>query len=111
MIGKKLFLSIVFSLIILFPTYALSAEVSGWVKSETCWVVKKPSKDAKIVGIIKQKAAVTVEDFGNGWAKTIFAPVRNLIDGRDGMKEGQLYNCAGCYIQMKDISTFPPGRW
>jgi len=112
MMCKKLFLLIVFSMITLFPPYAFSSEViSGWVKSETCWVVKKPSKDAKIVGIIKQKAAVTVEDLGNGWAKTIFAPVRNLIDGRDGMKEGQLYNCDSCYIQLKDISTLPPGRW
>ena len=95
----------------LFATSAFCSEISGWVKSETCWVVKEPSKDAKIVGIIKQKAAVTVEDLGNGWAKTIFAPVRNLIEDRDGMKKGQLYNCEGCYIQTETISSLPPGRW
>lgn len=110
--GRKLFSSIAFIIFMcFFATSVFCSEISGWVKSETCWVVKEPSKDAKIVGIIKQKAAVTVEDLGNGWAKTIFAPVRNLIEGRDGMRKGKLYNCDGGYIQTETISTLPPGRW
>lgn len=110
--SKRIFILIALLILINFlATSAFCSEISGWIKSETCWVVKEPSKDAKVVGIIKQKAAVTVEDLGNGWAKTIFAPARNLIKGRDGMEEGQLYNCNGSYIQMKDISTIPPGKW
>ena len=101
----------IFMRFIFFATLAFSSEISGWVKSETCWVLKEPKKDAKIVGIIKQKAAVTVENLGNGWGKTIFAPVRNLIEGRDGRKRGQLYNCEGCYIELQNISTAPPGMW
>jgi len=110
--GKTVIFLIAFLMLVsIFAASAFCSEISGWVKSETCWVVKEPSKDAKIVGIIIKKAAVTVEDLGNGWVKTIFAPVRNLIEGRDGMKEGELYNCNGCYIEKKNISTIPPGRW
>ncbi len=95
----------------LFTTSVFCAEMTGWIKSETCWVAVAPDKYAKTIGILRQKAVVTVEDLGNGWVKTINAPVRNVIPGRDGLKDGELYNCTDCYIEKKNISTLPPGRW
>jgi len=87
-----------------FGTSVFCSEINGWIKSETCWVVKKPSKDTKIVGIILRKAAVTVEDVGNGWAKIIFAPVRDP-------QTGKYIDCRGCYIQKSDVTTVVPGKW
>ena len=109
---KKLSFSIIFILLTLtFIPPVFCAELDGWIKSKTCWVVERPSKDAKVIGIIKWKAAVTIEDLGNGWARTIYAPVRNLINGYKGMKMDELYNCKDCYIEIKNFSTLPPNRW
>jgi hypothetical protein len=92
-------------------TPAYCQEISGWIKSTTCWVTEKPQDTAQIIGIIKQRASVTVEDKGNGWAEIIFAPVRNLIPGRNGMKEGKLFMGAGYYIKKNNITNVPPGKW
>jgi len=32
-----------------FANAVFCSEINGWVKSETCWVVKEPSKEAKIM--------------------------------------------------------------
>lgn len=101
---KALFLIPVVIFISLFADAVFCSEINGWVKSETCWVVREPSKDAKIIGIILKKAAVTVEDVGNGWAKIIFAPVRDP-------ETGEYIDCNGCYIQRGNVTTVVPGRW
>ncbi len=82
---------------------AFCAEIDGWIKSETCWVVKSPSTDSLIVGIILKKAAVTVTDAGNGWLKIVFAPVRNPTTWK-------FIDCTGCYIQKKNLTTVL-GQW
>jgi hypothetical protein len=83
---------------------AFCAPYSGWVKGETCWVVKEPSIESRIVGIIVQKASVKVDDVGEGWLKIIFAPVRDP-------ETGKFIDCSGCYIQKKDVTTVIPGKW
>ena len=80
---------------------AFCSESDGWIKSDTCWVVKTPSTKAKIVGIILKKAAVTVEDAGGGWLKIVFAPVRDP-------KTGNWIECTGCYIQKSNFTTTFP---
>ncbi|WDN87806.1 hypothetical protein BuS5_00774 [Desulfosarcina sp. BuS5] len=102
--NKALFPIAFLMFISLFANSVFCSEISGWVKSETCWVVKEPSKDAKIIGIILKKAAVTVEDVGNGWAKIIFAPVRDP-------QTGKYIDCTECYIQRSNVTTVVPGRW
>jgi hypothetical protein len=102
--NKALFPIAFLIFICLFATSVFCSEINGWVKSETCWVVKEPSKDAKIIGIILKKAAVTVEDVGNGWAKIIFAPVRDP-------QTGKYIDCTGCYIQRSNVTTVVPGKW
>ena len=87
-----------------FANAVFCSEINGWVKSETCWVVREPTKEAKIIGIILKKAAVTVEDVGNGWAKIIFAPVRDP-------ETGKYIDCTGCYIQRSNVTTVIPGKW
>ena len=90
----------------LFSLSAFSAETNGWIKTDTCWVVKKPTKDAKIVGIILKGAAVAVEDIGKGWAKIVHAPIRDP-------KTQKYVECEGCYIEIKNFTTERPfrGRW
>lgn len=85
---------------------SLSSEISGWVKSETCWVTERPSTKAQIIGIILRKSSVMVKDVGRGWARIVFAPVRDP-------QTGKYLNCANraCYIRKRDITTIPPGRW
>jgi len=101
---KALFPIALLIFISLFANVVFCSEINGWVKSETCWVVKEPSKEAKIIGIILKKAAVTVEDVGNGWAKIIFAPVRDP-------ETGKYIDCTGCYIQRNNVTTVVPGKW
>jgi hypothetical protein len=48
--------------ILSFSTSAFCGEISGWVKTDKCIVTERPSGDSKVLGIIKKKAAVTVED-------------------------------------------------
>ncbi len=73
-------------------------------KGDMCWVVKSPSVDATVIGIILKKAAVTVEGVGDGWLRIIFAPVRNP-------KTGKWIECTGCYIQKENFTTLLPSRW
>ena len=80
-------------------------ELSGWIKGDTCWVIKAPSADSKIIGIIKKKAAVTVEDAEDGWLKIVFAPVR------EDSKTEKWIECTGCYIQEKNFTTTLPNKW
>ena len=103
-IRKFFFFSAVLLIIVLFCLPAFCTELNGWIKSETCWVVKKPSDNAKVIGIILKKAAVTVENVGNGWAKIIFAPIRN-------MQTGKYIDCNECYIRRENITTVVPGKW
>ncbi len=83
---------------------AFYKELSGWIKTEISWVVEEPNTKSKIIGIIKQKAYVTVDDLGNGWAKIIFAPVRDPMTM-------EWNNCTDCYIQTETITTLIPGKW
>ncbi len=85
-------------------TSAFCAELNGWIKGDTCWVVKTPSVNAKIVGIIKKKDAVTVEDAEKGWLKIVFAPVRDP-------QTGQWVECTGYYIQKSNFTTTLPNKW
>ena len=88
-------LSLTFCIVI---SSTFCADLNGWIKGDACWVVEEPSTDSKIVGIIKKKAAVTVEDAGKGWLKIIFAPVRDP-------QTGKWVECKRCYIQKKDFSV------
>ncbi len=83
---------------------AFGQELNGWIRGDMCWVVKTPSGDAKIIGIIKKKAAVSVEDVGDGWLKIVFAPIRDP-------KSGKWIQCSGCYIKKHNFTTVPPGSW
>jgi hypothetical protein len=83
---------------------AVCAEMSGFIKGDRCLVVEKPGNEAKVVGTILKKAAVTVEDAGGGWLRIIFAPVRDpqtkeYIDGK------------GYYIRKVDWTTVDPCKW
>jgi hypothetical protein len=82
-------------------------EYTGWIKSETCWVVETPSRKAPIIGIIIQKAAITVKDVGKGWAEIVIAPVRSLKKGEDG----KLIEGKGLYIERRCITKKPPYKW
>ena len=88
----------------LLPISAFCAEISGWIKGETCWVTHEPSLNSEIKGIILQRAAVTVEDIGSGWVKIIFAPVRDPSTGK-------YIDCSGCYFQKMNMTTVIPGKW
>jgi len=66
--------------------------------------VKTPSVKAKIVGIIKRKAAVTVKDNQDGWLKIVFAPVRDP-------KTGKWVKCTGCFIQKSHFTITLPNKW
>lgn len=97
--------SIILSTLLLFLAVpAISAELNGWIKGESCWVVKSPDSKAPIIGIIKKKAAVTVEKAGQGWLKIIFAPIRDP-------KSGKWIECKECYIQEFNFTTKTPNRW
>ena len=87
---------------VVFITPVFSAEIDGWIKGETCWVVKSPSTDATIVGIILKKAAVTVKDAGGGWYQIVWAPVRDPATGKFLENDG-----AGYYIQKINFTTNP----
>lgn len=87
--------------------FFFSKIINGWVKSETCWVVKEPRDDSPVAGIILQKTAVTVEKVGKGWAKIIFAPVRSLEKGW----QGKLVPGEGLFIKKNCISKKPPVKW
>jgi len=82
---------------------ALAIDIDGWIKSDTCFVANAPRGSAKVVGIIKKKAAVTVQDVGGGWLKIVYAPVRDI-------NTGKYIDCKGCYIK-KDTLTTKLGRW
>ncbi|MBI5017341.1 MAG: hypothetical protein HZB55_17880 [Deltaproteobacteria bacterium] len=98
-------LAMVFVAWLWFPGQSRSSDYSAWVKSETCWVVRKPSTDAKIIGIIVPKASVQVEDAGNGWLKLVFAPVRDP-------NTSKFIDCSNkCYIRKADTTRTPPGQW
>ena len=79
----------------------------GWIKSKTCWVVKTPSKDAKIIGIILYKAAVSVKDAEEGWVQIFAAPVRDPLT----LKWLDWKETNGCYIRKDNVTTIVPGRW
>ena len=96
--------TIVLFVLLIVPFTAFCAEKDGWIKGDTCWVVKTPSRDAKIVGIIKKKAAVTVETARTGWLRIVFAPVRNP-------QTGKWLECTGCYIEESNFTTTLPNRW
>jgi hypothetical protein len=83
---------------------AFCTEYSVWVKSKTCWVVERPSTEAKIVGTISYKASVYVEDAGEDWFKIIFGIVSDI-------DTGDIIDCKECYIRKQDTSTIPPERW
>ncbi len=83
---------------------AFGQELNGWIRGDMCWVVKTPSGDAKIIGIIKKKAHVTVEDAGDNWLKIIDTPVRNPMTGK-------WIECRGCYIQKINFTTQLPNKW
>ena len=85
-------------------TTVFCAEIDGWIKGDTCLVFKSPNTKAKIVGIIINKTAVTVEDVGYGWLKIVFAPVRDL-------KDGKRIECAMCYIPKSNFTTVFPTTW
>jgi uncharacterized protein YgiM (DUF1202 family) len=85
-------------------TPGFCAELNGWIKGDTCWVVKTPSVKAKIIGMIKKKAAVTVEDAQEGWLKIVFAPVRDP-------QTGKWIECTGCFIQKSNFTTTLPNKW
>lgn len=91
-------------LIVFMAISAFSAELNGWIKGDTCWVIKSPSTNATIIGIIKKKAAVTVEKAEKGWLKIIFAPIRNP-------QTEKWVECTGCYIQESNFTTELPNRW
>ncbi len=76
-------------------------ENNGWIIGNACWVAKKPSVNATVIGIIKYKAAVTVEDAKNGWMKIIFAPIRDP-------KTWKFIDCTECYIQEENFSKVFP---
>jgi hypothetical protein len=92
----------VYLLVLIAQTPVYGAEVDGWIKSDVCWVATAPSKDAKVIGLIKKKAAVTLMDVGNGWAKIVFAPVRHPTTGK-------FIECNKCYIQIVNVTTIPGG--
>jgi hypothetical protein len=98
--------SIVIALLltVFITTTGFCAELNGWIKSYKCWVVKTPTVKAKIVGIIKRKAAVTVKEVQDGWLKIVFAPVRDP-------KTGKWVKCTGCFIQKSDFTTTLPNKW
>jgi hypothetical protein len=83
---------------------AFCGEMSGWIKGDQCMVVEKPGNEGKVVGTILKKAAVTVEDAGEGWLRVVFAPVRHpqtkeYIEGK------------GYYIRKADWTTVDPCKW
>jgi hypothetical protein len=103
-ICKKVFYSPLIAILMFlyaFPVFAF--EIEGWVKGDICWVVKEPSEKSTIVGFLKRKAAITVEDLGNEWLRIVFAPVRDP-------KTGKFIDCAGCYIQKENFTTVL-GQW
>jgi hypothetical protein len=87
-------------------TSAFCSELDGWIKSQTCWVVKTPSKKATIVGIIKYKSACTVKDAGSEWYKIVFAPVRDPKTGKFLPNSG-----SGLFMQKIDFTDVIPSRW
>lgn len=101
---KKKFILFVF--LISAVANAASSEIDGWIKSETCWVVKNSSKDATIVGIIKYKAACTVEDTEGSFYKIVWAPVREPSTGKFLDNNGR-----GYFILKKDFTTVLPKNW
>jgi len=85
-------------------TPALGSETSVWVRSDRCSVYEKPTRDSGTVGMIKQRAAVTVEDAGSEWVKILFAPVRDL-------KTGSFIDATARYIQKSDLTDVDPCKW
>lgn len=103
---KKLSITMFICLFLLIGSNAFGAELNGWIKVDIypCWVVKSPSMNSPIIGIINKKAAVTVEKAEKGWLKIIFAPIRDP-------KTGKWIECTGCYIQESNFTTELPNRW
>ena len=85
-------------------TPAFCSEINGWIRSETCSVYEKPAKESRMVGTIKQKAAVNVEEAGSGWMKILFAPVRDP-------KTGNYVDAKAHYIQKSDMTDRDPCTW
>lgn len=85
-------------------TPAAGSEIYVWVKSDRCSVYEKPTRDSGVVGTIRQKAAVTVEDAGSGWVKILFAPVRDL-------KTGNFIDGTARYIQKSDLTDVDACHW
>lgn len=106
MLIKKYIFIIVLLTVSFLITPAFSSEIHGWIKSKTCWVVKTPSTDATIVGLIIYKAACTVEDARGEWYKIVFAPVRNPTTGKFLDRHGE-----GYFIQKSTFTTVPPYKW
>lgn len=87
-----------------FLSPVLGSETSGWVRSESCSVYEKPTKESRTVGVIKQKAAVNVEDAGSGWMKIVYAPARDP-------KTGNYVDVKALYIQKTDVTDIDPCKW
>lgn len=104
MIPKKTTCFILLLIFLLISSLVYGQELNGWIKSDTCWVVRKPSGDATAIGIIRKKAHVTVKDVGGGWLKIIFAPIRDPLTGK-------WLQCTGCFIQKINFTTQLPSKW
>lgn len=103
--NRIIFISVLLA-ISFFYTSAFCSEIDGWIKSQTCWVAKTPSTEAKIVGIIKYKSACTVKDVGGDWYKIVFAPARDPKTGKFLKNSG-----AGLYMQKNHFTDIVPNRW
>ena len=101
---RKYIIAIAFFALLIVPLSAFCTEIHGWIKTDTCWVVKAPSPVAKIVGIIKKKAAVTVEVSESEYLKIVFAPVRDP-------QTRKWVDCKECYIEKSNFTTSLPNKW
>lgn len=99
--GMKRFLFVVLFFVLM--TLPAFGEKNGWIASPNCFVTREPSGSSVVVGFIVYRAAVTVEDAGNGWLRIVFAPVRD--------HQMNFMDCKGCYIRADDFSlSLPPKR-
>jgi hypothetical protein len=85
-------------------TPAFGGEYYAWIRTEKCSVYEKPTRDSGVVGMIRQKAAVTVEEAGSGWVRILFAPVRDL-------KTGNFIDGSGRFIQKSDLTDVDACHW
>ena len=81
-------------------------ERHGWVKpgAYPAMVTRAPDPKYTIVGIVRDRAAVSVCDSIQGWVKLMDpAPVRD--------SKGAFIDCKpGCYMRGEHFSTTSPGK-